>query len=345
MLVARLLPFLSPTTPDYARLMPPQVRLERDRASGRQTHLFQLLRPELVQTNSVPLSSDALTGLGKSDPDRKTHNDEVIAASKRVFEQIIPTFVQRLERERASDLRASKQLCDQLHSAGINIRHLGLLYSLIRPKYPTVRKALLTEMAARIMKDDIKEKLRVTMQRVRVPSEEPYRLALLQYLNSVFVTSSSDYWDIEFPVLLREKFSVPDTDPLFSSERSKQPILELLDKNDLITRFQQLSGVKLTRGAVDLLQLGTSELYAGNRSSLERNLPYLVVCRTGRDVALRVVVKNMNIVEHSAGVRFSVLQCRFTLLTNLCYPFTVLPRGTSSAQRRCGSPEIVRAGR
>jgi hypothetical protein len=238
--------------------MPPQVRLDRDRASGRQTHLFQLLRPELVQSHTCPLSSDALTGLGKIDPDRRTHNDEVIGASKRLFETIIPTFVQTLERERALDLRASKQLCDQLHSAGINIRHLGLLFSAIKPRYPVIRKALLTEMAAR-MKDDIKAKLRVTMQRVRVPSEEPYRLTLLQYLNSVFVNSATDYWEREFPIRLRDKFVVPETDPLFS-ENKKHAVLDLLDKSDVIARFQQLSGVKLTKGAVDLLQLGTSEL-------------------------------------------------------------------------------------
>lgn len=41
---------------DYARLMPPQVRLEKDK-TGKQTHLYQLLRPELVQSNPTPLSS------------------------------------------------------------------------------------------------------------------------------------------------------------------------------------------------------------------------------------------------------------------------------------------------
>lgn len=245
---------------DYARLMPPQVRLDRDKAAGRQTHLFQLLRPELVQSNAVPLSSDALNGLGRPDPEHKQHNSEVIEASRRIFEHIIPAFILNLERDRPADLRASKQLCDQIHGAGINLRHLGLLFSLVKPRFPTIRKALLTEMAARILKDEIKAQLRITMQRVRVPSEEPYRLTLLQYLNNIFVTASSQYWDIEFPTRLREKFHVPDEDPIFSSTE-KVPILDLIDKVDLLTRFQQLCGVKLTRGAIDLLQLGTSELY------------------------------------------------------------------------------------
>lgn len=71
-------------TQDFARLMPPQVALKKDR--GRR-HLFELLRPELVISNKVPLSSgellslfsavwftDALTGMGRWDPEHGSHN-------------------------------------------------------------------------------------------------------------------------------------------------------------------------------------------------------------------------------------------------------------------------------
>jgi hypothetical protein len=54
---------------DFARLMPPECPLPGQmREKG--SLFFQLLRPELVKSNPVPLSSDALTGWGMKDPNR-----------------------------------------------------------------------------------------------------------------------------------------------------------------------------------------------------------------------------------------------------------------------------------
>lgn len=45
---------------DFARVFPPQLKLVKD---WKPRQLYELLRPELVQSNPVPLSSDALTGV------------------------------------------------------------------------------------------------------------------------------------------------------------------------------------------------------------------------------------------------------------------------------------------
>jgi len=78
-LIFLILGHLSPTDGcfyllDFARTMPPQVALTKERS---RRHLYELLRPELVKSNPLPLSSDSLTGMGKSDPLRVVHNDEV----------------------------------------------------------------------------------------------------------------------------------------------------------------------------------------------------------------------------------------------------------------------------
>jgi hypothetical protein len=111
-------------------------------------------------------------------------------------------------------------------------------------------------MTARVMKDQIKKTLRDTMRRVRVPSEEPYRLQILNYLNEIFVRNLKSFWSTEVKDLLKRKFNYDI--PLSFCNGS---LLDVVDTNDLLMRFQQLSGVKLTRGAVALLLLGTSELY------------------------------------------------------------------------------------
>jgi hypothetical protein len=115
-----------------------------------QTHLFQLLRPELVLSNSVPLSSDALTGLSKFDPDRLVHNGEVQDASTRLFEKIIPQFAQKLAKTEEETIKASTELCSMIHSAGINLRHLGLIWMALPAEAKRCKSALLTEMVARI---------------------------------------------------------------------------------------------------------------------------------------------------------------------------------------------------
>jgi hypothetical protein len=133
---------------DYARLMPPQVKLETD--AQRNTHLFYLLRPELVQANSVPLSSDALTGLSRHDPERKVHNAEVVEACQRLFTEVIPNFAQKILVGIESTLFAGPRLCGLFHRAGINLRHLGRVWALIPETAKRARSAVLTEMLASI---------------------------------------------------------------------------------------------------------------------------------------------------------------------------------------------------
>jgi hypothetical protein len=136
---------------DYARLMPPQLKLAGTENSKQQTHLFQLLRPELVMSNDVPLSSDALTGLSKYDPDRLVHNAEVQEATQRLFQKAIPACAARLFKEEEESIRASDKLCSMIHEAGINLRHLGRIWVALPVEAKRCKSAILTEMVARIL--------------------------------------------------------------------------------------------------------------------------------------------------------------------------------------------------
>lgn len=56
--------------------MPPQAPNTKSQTRGF-THLFELLRPELVKKSPTALSSDAFCGFGNSDPQAEQHNQEV----------------------------------------------------------------------------------------------------------------------------------------------------------------------------------------------------------------------------------------------------------------------------
>ena len=57
--------------------MPPQKLVKRGKTDKVRRHLFELLRPELVLSNEVPLSSDAYSLFSQNDPDYSNLNGNV----------------------------------------------------------------------------------------------------------------------------------------------------------------------------------------------------------------------------------------------------------------------------
>ena len=58
---------------DFARLFPPEAPQAHLMASEPKGFLYRMLRPELVLSNAVALSSDAFTRWSDSDPQRKKY--------------------------------------------------------------------------------------------------------------------------------------------------------------------------------------------------------------------------------------------------------------------------------
>lgn len=84
---------------DTARLFPPAAPSSITRpheGSPRGTHLYRLLRPELVKLNPVPLSPDAFTRVGH-DAAQNVHNREVLEATRRLETEIVPAFATLLD--------------------------------------------------------------------------------------------------------------------------------------------------------------------------------------------------------------------------------------------------------
>eukprot|EP01087_Luapelamoeba_hula_P004788 TRINITY_DN14754_c0_g1_i1.p1 TRINITY_DN14754_c0_g1~~TRINITY_DN14754_c0_g1_i1.p1 ORF type:complete len:155 (+),score=21.54 TRINITY_DN14754_c0_g1_i1:3-467(+) len=84
---------------DLARLFPPEAPSPDEPRAV----YYNMLRPELVKNNPVPLSSDALTGWGARDREHGPANSgEVRECSKRLHTQVIPALAAALDRDSAT---------------------------------------------------------------------------------------------------------------------------------------------------------------------------------------------------------------------------------------------------
>eukprot|EP01125_Pyxidicula_operculata_P011795 TRINITY_DN385_c1_g1_i1.p1 TRINITY_DN385_c1_g1~~TRINITY_DN385_c1_g1_i1.p1 ORF type:complete len:1249 (+),score=314.60 TRINITY_DN385_c1_g1_i1:1159-4905(+) len=280
---------------DFARTMPPQVTLHKDR--GRR-HLFELLRPEFVRSNNVPLSSDALTGMGKWDPEQATHNAEIKDACKRLFTELIPTFAkttlvqsseeilvtpsqpQMIEKfEKYLNNITPDEIVLRVHRAGINIRHLGFVRMNVKNEY--ISKLILEEMVARVIKDQIYASTRETMKKLKIPSDEPYRAVIVDIINQLFVENRTNYWTKDVKVKLMDKF----LNSLFANEvDSSFNLLTLINIPNLIKRLGQLTNIYISPQAIGVLDFGTTKIVDSDLSELDAK------------------VKGMNIVSEASAM-------------------------------------------
>lgn len=76
---------------DLARVFPPEA------PTAARNHLFNLLRPEFVQTYSVALSSDAFSRMVPVNDEARLNNDDVRRATQFLLEKTIPGFVKDFE--------------------------------------------------------------------------------------------------------------------------------------------------------------------------------------------------------------------------------------------------------
>ena len=167
-------------------------------AKDRAPHLIRLLRPELVQSNAVPLSSDAFSHFGLLD--RLAHEPEVEAAFARLVNDVIPEAAKELARTHwpaamptdASDALTGasangKLLTRFMHERGVNMRWLGIVWR-HTPHTPNKRwdKEVLAEATARCIKNTIRGNWRSTMRHIRIASITPFLHATQQTLNTIF---------------------------------------------------------------------------------------------------------------------------------------------------------------
>jgi hypothetical protein len=210
---------------DFSRVFPPEYPQPE---LPKRSVLYNLLRPEFVASYPKPLSSDALSGFGKHDSE--SHNSEIQEATQFLIEKIIPAFANSL-----SSLSAKQSnIVELFHREGINIRHMGL----VRHHCASAewKKCLLIEMVARVIKDDVKETLRATVSKLKVPSEKPCKEAISVYVNFLLGKrqESLSFWKGEIKTKITNKFRL---DALSDDEKRNDYLLNFgIDISALFTR-------------------------------------------------------------------------------------------------------------
>lgn len=86
----------------------------------------------------------------------------------------IKNFADHLDSVASDVLSSSFSLTEEMHHAGINVRHLGRLR--VHSRHPDVSALLLTEMVARVLKAEINGILRKTM--LQSPGNLPLKVTL-----------------------------------------------------------------------------------------------------------------------------------------------------------------------
>ena len=213
------------------------VLLRRPKAGS----LYRMLRPELVRTNDVPLSSDAWTKFQSSDPAREEHNEEVNCATQRLLKHVIPAFAEHLQRHTVTPVNHN-ELANLMHRHGINIRFMGMVRKLLTR--PHLKSFLLTDMVSRVVKEKLRGELRVW---VGFKASEARRRLVVDYFNKVFGRSAAadDFWRLEVAVGVQHKFiyglAVEEAMPGYDI---RQNILMF----SLFNRISEITGVRFKPG-------------------------------------------------------------------------------------------------
>jgi hypothetical protein len=242
---------------DLARVFPPTC----SDSHVKETFLYELMRPEWVAENPVPLSSDAFSGFSSFRMD-SLENREVFESTQRLLSVRVPEFAALLDKAALepsfSKKAALATLTEQLHRHGINCRYLGRVRS--HCKTEAARQVILVEIVARVVKNLLRERLRVLSTKLTVPGEMPYRLCIVSLLNTVLghpPKESAIFWrelQVEIQVQFRGALAPTEQTPEHLAFLRQELSMYLLLK-----RLQRLAAVTLSKQSLQELKASPAD--------------------------------------------------------------------------------------
>lgn len=171
-----------------------------------------ILMSSISSTNSplsTPLSPDALTSFSRFDPEAVDRNREVIRATERLIQEVVPAMARQLASMRYDDL-SKLDLSVYFHSNGVNIRHMGLVRSHIpaSPQNVGVRTFLLLNIVCRTLKNIARDFQRRWMKSEQSSSEQGILILLTQFLNLIVGQhiNSEKFWSERVIVGIFQRF-------------------------------------------------------------------------------------------------------------------------------------------
>ena len=233
---------------DFARAFPPEdPHIPTPKLSSSNcSPWFRMLRPELVDRfyaeTGKRLSHDVLTLWDKSVVNLRNIKD----ATRLLHTSVIPQFAALLQIEnmyerivQVGDL----DLTEEAHKRGINMRHIGRVRS--ASQSAEIKMILLSEMAARALKNELNERLRKQVEQQKVPLSQPYRATTLAFLREFLCTStrsevetSTHFWSVNVKPWLKESFPKGLSD---EEGKTDFDLRAMIHASYFIERFQKLT--------------------------------------------------------------------------------------------------------
>ena len=183
---------------DFARSMPPTLPRQNS-AFG--AHLFQLFRPEFVQSYRHSLCPDGFSSFIEHDPRKSRHNARLREASLYLWNKIIPEFsvlklIPSVQEAILHGQLDSFRLSQAMHRNGINMRYLGMVLAAIPESHQACRVLVIVEAIARYSKRFLRARFRHESKDHRLPVEEPYRAVVLHFFNSIFFRDNPSFLEL-----------------------------------------------------------------------------------------------------------------------------------------------------
>ncbi|KAH3765084.1 Histidine kinase A [Pelomyxa schiedti] len=296
---------------DFSRTFPPEAPPS---ASKTRSHLFELLRPELVRQFSTPLCSDAWSRFMHDQENEAKLNHDVLCASEYLHKEAIPNCARQLVEKIFEESAWDFPLKTVVHSWGVNFRHLGKVAIAANEIYAgqpffsdglhNTLVLLCIEMIARAIRLNIYAQQRNLMKMLDQPAETPFvnifvskfrELANLQCWTEI-TNSVKSKFQVDIVSLLRSGKASQLPQKLFLiEERTHTPAMVLLLK-----RILRLTGCKLAPTLMTFMQ-----------KSKDSTLDFLEKLYEGDIQVIKPRVKHMSIINHSRGY-FLKLEARYT---------------------------------
>jgi tetratricopeptide (TPR) repeat protein len=307
-------------------------RLFRDSdryAMRKNTHLFEMLRPELVHDWRAPLCSDAFSGFILQDPRMNEHNRQVVEATEHLLKVCVPRCAKDLRwavaEAAGQSMVTDVKIVEFLHRRGVNLRHMGLVLARV-PTGNSVdaencARLLLIEAVSRIIKRDIRRLLRDKLRQLSHPSEVPFRRVVVKHLNLVFGSGerSRRYWHDTMPRQLASKYAI--------------------DAASIITlrTFSCLYSAAAGNGAA-----GARFQFPSFDALLLRKIclaPFMQGTCSGRTLLYQRLASSLGLV-YGSQLRSRIVQFQNAWWPTMCSSAVAASSSSSSAKRSCHSESL-----
>ncbi|GAM26025.1 hypothetical protein SAMD00019534_092000 [Acytostelium subglobosum LB1] len=241
-------------------------------------HLFQLFRPEFLKNHPKPLCSDAFSGFLKHDSERQIHNNEVKEATQRLLNDLIPKVSSRLKGlikeslENGDLLRGGVHIPEQFHRHGINMRFIGHMLVIVDEREAGF--VLLIEAIARVLKNDLRRRLRETMKQFKEPLSAPYIQLTTNFLNMVFGESTTpnfkteEFWEQTVATELYSKFYIYQVPNVVSGSKLPNEVPTQPGQHPKHPNAQQQGGMNSSTSGYPFMYNNATQTADGRKLSM-----------------------------------------------------------------------------